>query len=165
MPCTLRRSIPPSVTMIVSSDQAPPRHMKGLPYRCFLPDLTGFESFHCAGPGHRHHLSKPDPTGKRPLEGIRPHCSGLWVQGTATSPSSTANLLTILFKRLLYFTIFHALNQAAKKGHSQAVNSNNFDICILININHCHFKEEYVPFLYIIYFFKRQNILFPYLVN
>jgi len=110
MPCTLRRSIPPGVTMIVSSDQAPLRHMEGLPYRCFLPDLTGFESFHCAGPSHLHHLSKPDPTGKRPLEGIQPHCSGLWVQGTATSPSSTANLLTI-FKVLLYFTIFDTLNQ------------------------------------------------------
>ncbi len=27
------------------------RHTKGPPYRCFLPDLAGFEGFCCTGPG------------------------------------------------------------------------------------------------------------------
>jgi hypothetical protein len=27
-----------------------PRHPKGIAYRCFLPDLTGFTSLRCEGP-------------------------------------------------------------------------------------------------------------------
>src|SRR5690348_2770360 len=39
-------------------------------------------------------LSTPRPSGgSGPRAGIRPHYSGLWVQGTASSPPSTINLI------------------------------------------------------------------------
>ena len=34
--------------------QAPLRRPKGAPYRCFLPDLTGFEGLRRAGPNLQH---------------------------------------------------------------------------------------------------------------
>ena len=89
-PCTCRRLIPPGGTRVVSSDQVALRHTGSLPYRCSLPGLTGFESSCCAGPDRPCHPHKPGPTGKKPRAGVRPRYSGLRVQGTATSPSSTA---------------------------------------------------------------------------
>ncbi len=85
---------PPSVTSVVNSDQATLRHTKRFAYRCFLPDLTGFTSFRCAGPNLHRHLLKPDLTEIFLCPGIPPRYSGLRVQGTATSPSSTTKLLT-----------------------------------------------------------------------
>jgi len=38
-----------------SSGQATLRHMEWPTYRCFLPDLTGFAGFHCAGPDRQRH--------------------------------------------------------------------------------------------------------------
>ena len=57
----LRASLP-----VASSGQAPPRHMEVPAYRCFLPDLTGFTGFHCAGPGHQRRTPADGLTG-RPL--------------------------------------------------------------------------------------------------
>ncbi len=84
----LRQSLP-GVTPAVNSSQARLRHMKLPTYRCSLPGLTGFISFHCAGPGRLHHLQKPDPKKKCLTMGLRPCYSGLQVQSTANSPSST----------------------------------------------------------------------------
>jgi hypothetical protein len=42
------------------------------------------------GPGLQHHLPGANPENARPGAGIKPRYSGLRVQGTATSPSSTA---------------------------------------------------------------------------
>jgi len=47
-----------NASWVVGSVQALPRHTKGLTYCCFLPDLTGFMSFRCAGPERQHHLLK-----------------------------------------------------------------------------------------------------------
>ena len=66
-----------------------PRHTGEPAYRCFLPDLAGFTGSHCEGPGLRHHLPWADSTTTSLGAGIRPRYSGLRVQGTARSPSST----------------------------------------------------------------------------
>jgi len=50
----------PKRTGLADSDQATPRHTKGLTYRCFLPDLAGFISLCCARPNPQHHLIRPD---------------------------------------------------------------------------------------------------------
>ena len=59
-------------------------------YRCFLPDLTGFMRSRRTGPGLRHHLPGADPVNIQPGAGIQLRYSGLRIQGTANSPSSTA---------------------------------------------------------------------------
>ncbi len=73
------------------SGPAGPRHTAGSAYRCFLPDLAGFTDVRCAGPDLRHRTAAP-ALRERASDGHRPRYSGLRVQGTATSPSSTANL-------------------------------------------------------------------------
>ena len=73
-----------------NSNQVDLRHPKLTTYRCFLPDLTGFVAFRCAGPGYQRYLSRAVPAVPRPRAGIQPRYSGLRVQGTASSPSSTA---------------------------------------------------------------------------
>ena len=99
-PCTFLRLITISVILVVNSNQATLRHTEVAAYRCFLPNLTGFPGFRCARPGFHCHLQRADPTGKKPLKGIKPCFSGLQVQGTATSPPSTAKLLTLYNLRL-----------------------------------------------------------------
>src|SRR3972149_2858183 len=39
--------------MATVDSQAPLRHMENDAYRCFLPDLAGVASVHCAGPGYQ----------------------------------------------------------------------------------------------------------------
>ena len=90
--CTCCRRTSTSVTHIVNSNQATLRHTKVTAYRCFLPDLAGFTGLRCARPNRHRHLHGADPTKAKPRTGIRPCCSGLQVQGTATSPSSTAKV-------------------------------------------------------------------------
>ncbi len=55
--------------------------------------------FRCVEPKCQHHLLRSDLTVTKPREGIQSRYSGLRVQGTATSPPSTANWIT-LFRRL-----------------------------------------------------------------
>ena len=77
----------PSVTC---SGQVLPRHTGGAPYRCSLPGLAGFDASRCVGPNLQ----------RRPVRLIRherpsrrefnPAIADCGLQGTATSPSSTA---------------------------------------------------------------------------
>ena len=46
-------------TTVCRRSPAPLRHMKGLVYRCFLPDLAGFTSLHCVRPDPRHTVVRP----------------------------------------------------------------------------------------------------------
>ena len=79
----------PWLTRTASSSQATLRHPESTPYRCFLPDLAGFEGFRRAGPSFRRRLPEAVPRNHRPQEGIQSRYSGLRVQGTASSPFST----------------------------------------------------------------------------
>lgn len=79
--------------MPVNSNQATLRHIDGLVYRCFLPDLTGFTSIYCARPNYQHYLTNADPTKCVLKLSINPATADCRLQGTATSPSSTAYLI------------------------------------------------------------------------
>jgi hypothetical protein len=68
-------------------------------YCCFLPDLTGFVGFYCAGPKRQHQFLEADHKIIVPRMGIQPRYSGLRVQGTATSPLSTALIIITIKKR------------------------------------------------------------------
>ena len=83
------RSILPSDIETVNSNQVYLRHPKRFAYRCFLPDLTDFTILCCIGPDFHRHLFQSDLEKIQPQVGIRPCYSGLQVQGTANSPSST----------------------------------------------------------------------------
>jgi hypothetical protein len=72
-----------------SSSPVDPRHPRLTVYRCSLPGLTGFAASRRAGPGYQRRLPRAVPTVPEPRAGIRPRYSGLRVQGTASSPSST----------------------------------------------------------------------------
>ena len=74
------------------SGQALPRHPQLLAYRCFLSDLAGFTRLRRVGPNHQRRRRGQRPVGTGLSRGIPPRCSGLRVQGTASSPSSTASL-------------------------------------------------------------------------
>jgi len=43
----------PDVTQAAGSNQAGLRHTEEFAYCCFLPDLTGFTKFCCAGPNRQ----------------------------------------------------------------------------------------------------------------
>ena len=77
------------VTYTVNSNQVDPRHMERFIYRCFLPDLTGFMSFHCVGPSSQRHLYRSDHTFYNLSEEFTPAVAGCRLQGTANSPAST----------------------------------------------------------------------------
>jgi hypothetical protein len=76
------------------SSQEPLRHMRRFAYRCFLPDLTGFTSSHCAGPNLHRRPYRPAPKMDGRMKGINPAIADCGLQGTATSPFSTAKLFT-----------------------------------------------------------------------
>ena len=80
------------VPLAANSSQETIRHTGELVYRCFLPDLTGFtrQPLRRAQPSTPLTMAEPQET--RPRAGIRPRYSGLRVQGTASSPSSTIKL-------------------------------------------------------------------------
>src|SRR5690554_6603769 len=80
----------PGGTPVGNSGQADLGHIGTSAYRCFLPDLTGFTEANCPGPDRQRPLPEPDPTAECLNAGIQSCYSGLQVQGTATSPSSTA---------------------------------------------------------------------------
>lgn len=77
------------VTLVHGSAQVTLRHTEMTTYCCFLPDLTGFMGFCCAGPVRQHQFLEADHKIATPQMGIQPRYSGLRVQGTANSPPST----------------------------------------------------------------------------
>ena len=77
------------LTLTTSSNPVCLRHPKLTTYRCSLPGLTGFVAPRRAGPGPQRRSSVAVPAEPRPQAGVRPRYSGLRVQGTASSPSST----------------------------------------------------------------------------
>ncbi|MUV37991.1 hypothetical protein JNUCC1_01799 [Lentibacillus sp. JNUCC-1] len=84
------------VTQLRGSVQALPRHTEETTYCCFLPDLTGFMGFCCAGPERQHHSTGAGHKAAAPQVGIQPCYSGLQVQGTATSPPSTTFIIILV---------------------------------------------------------------------
>ncbi len=66
--------------------------MERFAYRCFLPDLTGFTSFHCAGPNLQRRPPRPAPKRHGRMKGFNPAVADCGLQGTAISPFSTAKL-------------------------------------------------------------------------
>lgn len=87
--CTLLRIIITCVTLTVSSNSDCLRHIKDSPYRCFLPDLTGFRDLYCAGPNYQHHLRGADQTNQTLSWEFNLAIADCKLQGAATSPSST----------------------------------------------------------------------------
>ncbi len=85
-----------NVTCTVNSNQVPLRHTRVLIYRCFLPDLTGFISSHCAGPNSPRHLYRAVFTIRCRRQEFNPAIADCRLQGTATSPSSTAKFYKLL---------------------------------------------------------------------
>jgi len=79
----------------VSSSQAALRHTENTTYRCFLPDLTGFIASSCIEPNYQHRLAKTRLPGRKPQAGVQPRYSGFRVQGTASSPPSTAQFMML----------------------------------------------------------------------
>jgi hypothetical protein len=71
------------------SSQVVPRHPKAIAYRCFLPDLTGFTDQRCAGPDSQRRTTVVVGERCGPRPGVQLRCSGLRIQGTASSPPST----------------------------------------------------------------------------
>jgi hypothetical protein len=85
----------------VSRQVAPSRLIRGTrdftAYCCSRQGLTGFTAVRCTGPAFQRPLPFPYLTILCLRPGIKPCCSGLQVQGTASSPSGTANLLTVFY--------------------------------------------------------------------
>ncbi len=92
MPYTRLRTSVPSVTTAASSSQEILRHTEVLTYRCFLPNLTGFMSSRCGGPGSQRHLLQADLRAIILQRGFDLAIADCELQGTATSPSSTAKI-------------------------------------------------------------------------
>ena len=73
--------------------------MKGLAYRCFLPDLTGIHKF----PLRRTQLSSSLAWGSLTHtylnKAFNPAIADCRLQGTATSPSSTTHLFNLIWQR------------------------------------------------------------------
>jgi len=113
MPHTGFEPFLPGVTLIVSSGQATLRHMETSTYRCFLPDLTEFTELHCARPNRQHHFPRPDPKRLDPQHGFNPAIAACRLQGTATAPSSTANLISYLRNISFSNATFIILNRSA----------------------------------------------------
>ena len=68
------------------------RHMKGFAYRCFLPDLAGFTSLHCARPDPRHIVVPPCKPPQRRLLFILPvHDSCVKVTAPGHLPKETTS--------------------------------------------------------------------------
>src|SRR5678815_3754605 len=81
----------PSVTC---SGQVLPRHTGGAPYRCSLPGLAGFDASRCVGPNLQRRPVRLIQHKRPSKREFNPAIADCGLQGTATSPSSTANLYT-----------------------------------------------------------------------
>ena len=73
--------------------------MKLHAYCCFLPDLTRFTRFHCVGPNYQYHLPRADYTITTLRLDFNPATAGCRLQGSATTPSSTAKINQIFWRR------------------------------------------------------------------
>jgi hypothetical protein len=105
------------------SGQVFPRRPKNSTYRCFLPDLTGFAAPRRVGPSLQRHQSLGSPCSPRPRAGIRPRYSGLRVQGTASSPSSTT--VSMLSRRRPRRSTRVSRGSANPKRHDEGANSSS----------------------------------------
>ena len=77
----------PSVTC---SGQVLPRHTGGAPYRCSLPGLAGFDASRCVGPNLQRRPVRLIQHRRPSKREFNPAIADCGLQGTATSPSSTA---------------------------------------------------------------------------
>ena len=77
----------PSVTC---SGQVLPRHTGGAPYRCSLPGLAGFDASRCVGPNLQRRPVRLIQHKRPSRREFNPAIADCGLQGTATSPSSTA---------------------------------------------------------------------------
>ena len=85
-PLSIRTS---GLTSVASSNPVDLRRPRLTTYRCSLPGLTEFAASRRAGPDYQHYFPGTVPAAPRPRAGVQPRYSGLRVQGTASSPSST----------------------------------------------------------------------------
>jgi len=83
------------LSLPASSNQATLYHTGNATYRCFLPDLTGFIASSCIEPDYQRCSAKTNLAGRKPQAGIQPRYSGFRVQGTASSPPSTAQFMML----------------------------------------------------------------------
>ena len=89
---------PPSTSLALRSPhgtcsgQVLPRHTGGSPYRCSLPGLAGFDDSRCVGPNPQRRPVRLNSTRGSLERGFNPALADCGLQGTATSPSSTATL-------------------------------------------------------------------------
>ena len=79
------------------SEQTYPRHTSKTAYCCYRQVLTGFTAVRCTGPTLQRPLPFPYLTTLCLKPGIKPCYSGLQVQGTAGSPSGTANFIILFY--------------------------------------------------------------------
>lgn len=89
-PCTCCRTVPRACPASGDSDPVDLRHPKQF-HLWLLP--SGPDQVHGASPRRTRSSTPSDkgsPHDRSPRAGIQPRCSGLRVQGTASSPSSTA---------------------------------------------------------------------------
>ena len=89
-PCTCCRTVPRACPAAGDSDPVDLRHPKQF-HLWLLP--SGPDQVHGASPRRTRSSTPSDkgsPHDRSPRAGIQPRCSGLRVQGTASSPSSTA---------------------------------------------------------------------------
>src|SRR6266545_1671091 len=73
------------------SGQVLPRHTGGAPYRCSLPGLAGFDASRCVGPNLQRRPVRLIQHKRPSRREFNPAIADCGLQGTATSPSSTAN--------------------------------------------------------------------------
>ena len=84
-----------------SSGQVRLRHTGRSAESCFLPDLTRFAGFRCAGPDPQHRRTGPIKQRLGPRAGIQPPVRGLRVQGTTNSPPSTVRPAIVPPRRII----------------------------------------------------------------
>ncbi len=89
-PCTFLRILGKWYKCTVSSSQATLWHIRTSVYGCLLPHLTRFTTSYCIRLNFQYHLYIYNQYPENPRKSDRSCLSGLQVQGTASSPSSTA---------------------------------------------------------------------------
>jgi hypothetical protein len=126
--CTPLRQGHPGLPWSACSDQAPLRRPGVATYRCFLPDLTGFVGSRRAGPNLHCRSAMLVSIRPQPQRGIRPRYSGLRVQGTASSPSST--------------TVYDSTSQSARCQMAERVGFEPTVHCCTHDFHSCRFGRS-----------------------